>query len=477
MEVDCVLDFPLRRGSGTPRCMLLAKVFERFVEKTPVSVMARAAMEHALAPEALDALFEAHTDKQYTRELLFSSVVDLMGVVVGKVAPSVHAAYQAVAETLPVSIASVYNKLNGMEPDVTGALVRHTAERLASVIGAMGGQMPELLPGYRVRIVDGNHLAATERRLKVLRGSIAGPLPGHALVVLDPSLMLATHIVSCEDGHAQERSLSAKLIELVDANDVWIADRNFCTSALLAGIAKSAFHVIRQHGNMRVASAGTSKKVGRADTGTVYEQRVTIMDPDGEPMEARRVVIRLDKPTRDGDTEMAILTNLPSRVADAVTVANLYRKRWTLETMFQSLTLMLQGELATLGYPRAALFGFGIALATYNVLSTVQAALRVQFGVEKVQEEVSGYYVANEVRATASGMAIAIEPSVWERFQTASPAALAKDMVRWAACVKLAKLKRHPRGIKKQVPKRTRFAKETHVSTARLLAQSRKKTP
>ena len=457
--------------------MLLAQVFERFVEKAPVSVMARATLEHALAPEALDALFEAHADRQYTRALLFSSVVDLMGVVVGKVAPSVHAAYQAVADTLPVSIASVYNKLNGLEPEVTAALVRHTAQRLGPVIGEMGGQMPELLPGYRVRILDGNHLAATERRLKVLRGSIAGPLPGHALVVLDPSLMLATHIVPCEDGHAQERSLSAKLMELVEPNDVWIADRNFCTRTLLAGIAKNAFYVIRQHGNMRMASAGTLKKIGPADTGTVYEQQVTITGPDGKPMEARRVVIRLDKPTRDGDTEMAILTNLPSRVANAIAVAALYRKRWTLETMFQSLTLMLQGELATLGYPRAALFGFGVALAAYNVLSSVQAALRGHFGVEKVQEEVSGYYIANEVRATASGMAIAIEPLVWERFQTVSPAALAKEMLHWAARVKLAKFKRHPRGIKKPVPKRTRFAKETHISTARLLAESRRNPP
>jgi Transposase DDE domain len=457
--------------------MLLAKVFERFVEKTPVSVMARAAMEHALAPAALDALFEKHTEKQYTRELLFSSVVDLMSVVVGKVAPSVHAAYQAVAETLPVSITSVYNKLNSMEPDVTAALVCYTAERLAAVVEAMGGQMPELLPGYRVRILDGNHLAATERRLKVLHGSIAGPLPGHALVVLDPSLMLATHIVPCEDGHAQERSLSAKFIKLVNANDVWIADRNFCTSMLLAGIAQTAFYVIRHHGNMRMASAGTLKKIGRVNTGTVYEQRVTILDTNGEPMVARRVVIQLDEPTRDGDTEMAILTNLPSSAADAIAIANLYRKRWTLETMFQSLTLMFQGELAALGYPRAALFGFGIALAAYNVLSTVQAALRAQFGVEKVQEEVSGYYVANEVRATASGMAIALEPLAWERFQTATPAALAKEMLRWASRVKLAKLKRHPRGAKTPVPKRTRFAKKTHVSTARLLAESRRKAP
>lgn len=456
----------------------MAKVFDRFADKTPVSVMARAAMEHALAPESLNALFEEHTDNQYTRELLFSSVVDLMGVVVGKVAPSVHSAYQAVAETLPVSITSVYNKLNNMEPEVTAALVRHTAERLKPVIEAVEGRIPELLPGYRVRIVDGNHLAATERRLDVLRGSIAGPLPGHALVVLDPSLMLATDIVPCEDGHAQERSLSAKLIALVNERDLWIADRNFCTAPLLSGIAgRKAFYLIRQHAGIKILTSGTLKKVGRTDTGTVYEQPVTLVGPEDKPMVARRVVIKLDKPTRDGDTEMAIITNLPQGAASAIVVANLYRKRWTLETMFQSLTLMLQGELATLGYPRAALFGFGVALAAYNVLSTVQATLRGQFGVEKVQDEVSGYYIANEVRATLSGMLIAIEPVNWERFQTMTAVALGKEMLRWAARVNLAKLKRHPRGAKKPVPKRTRFAKETHVSTARLLAESRKKAP
>ena len=116
----------------------MSKIFSRFVEKTPVSVMARAAMEHAMAPEALDALFVEHAGKQYTRELLFSSVVDLMGVVVSKIAPSVHAAYQEVAKTLPVSITSVYNKLNKLEPCVTSALVRHTACRLAPVILEMG---------------------------------------------------------------------------------------------------------------------------------------------------------------------------------------------------------------------------------------------------------------------------------------------------------------------------------------------------
>lgn len=458
--------------------MIMSRIFERFVKETPVSVMARAAMENALAPEALDEFFDERADKQYTRDLLFSSVVDLMGLVVGGIAPSVNAAYQAVAKTLPVSLASVYNKLNNLEPGVTGGLVNHTANRLAPVIAAMQGQMPALLPGYRVRILDGNHLAATERRLKVLHRSKAGPLPGHALVVLDPELMLATHMVPCEDGHAQERSLSLQIIELVEPNDVWIADRNFCTALLLWGISQQqGCYVIRHHANLPLASTGALLRCGRTDTGEVFEQAVTILNPEGEPMQARRIVIRLDQPTRDGDSEMAILTNLPKVAAHGTAVANLYRKRWTLETMFQSLTLMLHGELATLGYPRAALFGFAIALVSYNILSTVQAALRAEFGVEKVREEVSGYYIAHEVRTMAKGMAIATEPFDWAPFQTMPAPVLAKEMLRCAAHVDLRRFKRHPRGPKKPVPKRTRYADKTHVSTARLLAQSRRKSP
>jgi hypothetical protein len=464
--------------SGMQRSMILSKLFDRFVAKTPVSVMARVAMEYALAPEALDLLFAQHAEQQYTRELMFSSVVDLMGIVVAKIEPSVHAAYQEVADSLPVALTSIYNKLNGVEPGVTAALVRHTGERLAPVVDQMGGRVPEILRGYRVRIIDGNHLAATQRRLKVLHRSKAGPLPGHALVVLDPSLMLATEMIPCEDGHAQERSLSAEILELVVRNDVWIADRNFCTSKLLKGIAdRPAYYLMRQHAKLPVRSEGPLRRCGRTETGEVLEQSVTIDLGDECLTTARRVVLRLDKPTRDGDAEIAVVTNLPKRAAGAVKIVEMYRNRWTLETMFQSLTMMLQGELNTLGYPRAALLGFGVALAAYNVLSTVQASLRAAFGAEKVQEEVSGFYIANQVRKNNFGMSIALEPSVWVPFQTMTPATLANELVRLAGHADLRKLKRHPRGPKKPVPKRTRFAKKTHVSTARLLAESRKKAP
>ena len=36
---------------------------------------------------------------------------------------------------------------------------------------------PDPVPGFRVKVLDGNHLGKTERRLKVPRDVAAGPLP------------------------------------------------------------------------------------------------------------------------------------------------------------------------------------------------------------------------------------------------------------------------------------------------------------
>jgi hypothetical protein len=84
-------------------------------------------------------------------------------------------------------------------------------------------------------LLRGNHLARTEHRLEVL--------PGLSIAVLDPQKMLVTDVFPCEDAHAQERSLFPTILETVQAKQVWIADRNFCTSAFLIGISQHHPHV------------------------------------------------------------------------------------------------------------------------------------------------------------------------------------------------------------------------------------------
>jgi IS4 transposase len=457
--------------------MVLGDIFERFAQQSPVTVMVRAALEHALSPQAIDALFEQAAERQYTRTLLFSSVVDLMGSVVAKIRPAVNAAYRAKAEALGVSLRAVYDKLDRTEPGVSAALVRHTARTLGPVITAMGGERAAWLSGYRIKILDGNHLAGTEHRLKELRTIGAGALPGHALVVLDPQAMLVTDVFPCEDGHAQERSLLDHVLERIRPGEVWIADRNFCTTDFLFGIARrDGGFVIRQHGaTLFIEGMGERRFCGRSETGAVFEREMRLTDGQGRTMQVRRITVELDTPTRDGETEIHILTNLPVEVADALGIADLYRRRWTVESAFGELATCLNGEVNTLGYPKAALFAFCVALVSYNVMSVVKAALRSAHGEEAV-EGLSFYYLTDEVAGTHRGMMIAIPEDEWAVFHGLTAAAFGGVLLDLAAGVRLTAYRKQVRGPKRPQPKRESGAKIKHVSTAKLLGKRKGST-
>jgi hypothetical protein len=140
----------------------------RFERHAPASVMARLALEHTLPADWVDAVFEAHRQRQYSRELLFSTVVGLTLLVSLGLRPSLHAAARQMPK-LPVSLASLYDKVNHTEPAILRALVHGSARRLASVMTTL--QTRPHLPGWQVRILDGNHLPASEKRLAPLRGS------------------------------------------------------------------------------------------------------------------------------------------------------------------------------------------------------------------------------------------------------------------------------------------------------------------
>jgi IS4 transposase len=450
--------------------MILSAVFERFAEQAPISVMARGAMEYALAAADLDRVFADAADRQYTRSLLFSSLADLMSTVVCRIRPSVHAAYQADPARVGVSLPAVYDKLARVEPAVTEAVVAHTAARLGPVIRRLIGGRPGLLPGHRVRVLDGNHLAATDRRLAVLRGHAAGPLPGQALVVYDPDAGLVTAMVGCEDGHAQERAALPAILDRVRPREVWIADRNFCTTAFLFGLVlRGAKFVIRQHRQtLHWEPVGRRRAAGRCDGGRVWEQAVALRDDRGLRFAGRRVTVELDAPTRDGDAEVHILTNLPAAVASAARVAELYRRRWTIEAAFAELARTLSGEIDTLGYPRAALFAFGLALTAANVLAAVKAAVRAAH--PEAAETVSGYYLADELAGTYRGMMIAVGPGHWAVFGTLGEAGMARVLKDLAGRVRVARYRKHPRGPKKPPAPRKRDPGHPHVATARLLA-------
>ncbi len=448
---------------------MLGDVFERFVQKSPISVMVRASLERVLGADRLDLWYERTAQKQYTRELLFSSVYDLMNQVVFCVQPSVRAAYQAHQDGVGTSLVSVYNKLNGLETHTAAELVRYSAREFTPLIEHMGGERAPWLTGYRVKIVDGNCLEASEHRIKELREAKGRALPGKSLVVYEPAQGFVTNVFPCENGHAQERSLFGPLLHTVQAGDLWIEDRNFCTRDFLCEIDnRDAFFITREHLGLHFDILGPLRSCGRTATGHVAQQRVCVVDKQGKKHTFRRVRITLNHATRDGATIVHILTNLPRQVS-AKRVADLYRKRWTLETAFQHLEAYFHSEINTLGYPKAALFGFCLALVAYNVLAVVLAALRGVHGEETVDQEVSLYYIANEIATTYHGMMIAIPEPEWDVFYSMSTIELAAILLDLAQGVRLQAIRKSPRKPKQPRPQGKKPARKGHVSTAKLL--------
>jgi hypothetical protein len=446
---------------------MLPGVFQAFVERSPICVMARAVLENLFQPERLDELFEATAQRQYKRTLLFSSVVELMHSVVLGVEPTVYSAYRKRRHTLKVSDQAVYDKLDRTELGLSAALVEDAARQATAVINALGARRQPWLSGYRVRILDGNHLSATEHRLEELRTTWAAPLPGKVLAVLEPETGLATDVFLTPDGHAQERSLLDEVLTRVEKRDLWIADRNFCTLKFLFEIAKKlGFFVIRHHGRLTGKLCGRRVFKGEGPTGKIYEQTIEFTY-EGKTCQLRRVTIELLQATRDGDTSLHLLTNLPAKVS-AVKVADLYRRRWTIETLFLEVTTTLTCEIDTLCYPKAALFIFCLALVAANAVAVVKAALRAVHG-EQEADELSGYYLALEVKQVHEGMMIAVPPVCWAdiaRMKTRGFATLLKKI---AAHVDLDRYRKTPRGPKKPPPKKSRYRNGGHVSTHKLL--------
>jgi hypothetical protein len=444
------------------------EILQKFIDQAPIAVMVQATAARAVGDSVLDDIFARTADPQYTRTLTFSTVVRLMTQVVFRTYPSVNKAYRENKE-IPVSIASVYNKLNNMGTAVPQALVAETARSMADILASLPAEFAaEPIEGLRLRTLDGNSLAGTDHRITCLRGSGAAALPGMSLVVRENRTGLLTDVVQCEDAYTNERTLFADILPLVKPNDLWLADRNFCTDDYMSGIQdREAFFLIRHHAGTKLHPLGRETRARSHPGGTICEQRVR-----AGGLECRCIIIRLEKPLRDGTTEIRLLTNVPRKRLSASKAAMLYRTRWKIESAFQDLTLSLQCEINTLGYPKAALFGFALAVVAYNLLMVTRGALVAGLGEElEGPETLSPYHMATQVAAVEKGMMIAVPPSVWQQFVEMTADEFARWLYDIARQIDWRPYRKSPRGPKKPaVVKRTR--RGAHRSTARELKNS-----
>ena len=90
--------------------------------------------------------------------------------------------------------------------------------------------------------------------------------------------------------------MTDQILATVTPGDLWVGDRNFCTTALPLGIVgRGGSFVIRQHGSTLTWEAvGPREAKGRCETGAVFDQPVRLTGPGVEPLVVRRITVELD---------------------------------------------------------------------------------------------------------------------------------------------------------------------------------------
>ena len=449
------------------------EVLERFESQAPASVMARIALEQAMPAAWIDEVFEANRQRQYPRELLFSTVVELMTLVSLGLQPSLHAAARKM-ENLPVSLAALYDKVNRTELPLLRALVQGSSARLQPIAAALN--VAPCMPGWQLRIVDGNHLPGSQKRLAPLREHRGAALPGHCLVVYDPDLAQVVDLVACEDAYESERTAVMPLFDSAGAGQIWIADRHFCTRTILQRCHEAgASFIVRQHSKHPViVQEGPWRDAGRCETGPLREQTLQI---DEGQASWRRIELKLDQPTDSGESVLWLWSNLLDNIS-AEQIAALYRRRWSIEGMFGRLESVLNSEISTLGHPRAALLGFTVAVLAYNMLSLIKRCVEHAHRQEAPQLDVSTYHLAQHVRGAYEGLIIAVPPAYWPNTPQ-DTAQVVQRLLALARRIIPRQVATSKRGPKIEKPKGwvTGDKARAHVSTARVLKAAMEQRP
>ena len=99
-------------------------------------------------------------------------------------------------------------------------------------------------------------------------------------------------------------------------------------------------------------------------------------------------------------------------------VAEIYRKRWTIEGLFFEVAQTLSCEIDTLCYPQGSVVRvFCLGLLACNAVALLKAALQAVHGEEVVSGQLSAYYLVLEIRQTYAGMMVALPPARWSVFE------------------------------------------------------------
>lgn len=418
---------------------------ERFVEHSPMAVMARLVMQWALHAESLDDPLgkeEPDSDGEPLRELLLSMTVQAMTQIAARLNRT-RAGFAEAPEETAARLTALHDRMSRVRPQWGRSLVRDSAGLLLPVAHQRTEPRSQSSGDLRMRVLDGVSMSAGMRCMPGPAGCVhviasAGTQPGAAdgpcvLPVYDPELALIVDLLPYERGLVHERAFAAQLVESVRPGELWILDGHFNPAAILAGWpCDGSLFVMQEQGCVPAYRVlGESREAGWLDGAPVCEQAIGMLAERGAAPLFRRIEWhRLDA---QGGTpqRVVILTNVPATTRDALQIVQLATRTWR-DTLPLPLDAICEGAAFGAIASRAAPLASGIVALAYNVFSAMIGVVKNALDLDARDSERLPLHMANGIEGAYGGMMIALPPDNWRRYDRLPDAAL-RDIARHLA--------------------------------------------
>jgi hypothetical protein len=418
---------------------VIRTIMERFVEQSPMAVMARLVMQCGLHAEWLEDSFEpdGKQDSEQTREQLFSMIVEAMAAI----AAPAHQWAGGAAEGFGVPVTMLHDRVSRLREGWSRQIVKDSAALLAPVARPRAEQRQAMVAGYRLGVLDARRMSADMKGSPGLQGYLENVAALDAvrtatsgrgvLPVYDPDLRMIVDLLPYEHGH--ERAFVGALSDALEPGDLWIIDGGFNTSAILSGWPRggSAF-IVQEHDRPSVyRDLGPLHEAGQRDDGPVYEQAVTIVDGCGAAFVFRRIEWHRSDIVDDANAIVRILTNVPASHLDASQIVQLSCRRWSDALPLSTDAVLDCANVAGVSQ-RAALLACSIAAVAYNILSMMLDVVGDTHDLDSHDLEGLPFHIAAGVEAAYAGMMIALPSRNWQRYDQLPAAELAEIVRRLA---------------------------------------------
>jgi Transposase DDE domain len=251
----------------------------------------------------------------------------------------------------------------------------------------------DLWQGRHVKLVDGTTVSMPDteaNRATYPQHSQQKPGLGFPLLRLVVLLSLATGMASgtatapYSGKETSELALFRQLLDLLQADDIVLADRFFCSYFMIALLQERGVDIVSRIHQCRDYDFRRGKRLGEGDhvVEWIRPQKPQWMDqaaydrmPESIPM--RELKVEVDEPGFRVASLVAVTTLVDPKRYPHEEIAALYRKRWLAELDIESLKIALGMDVLRAKSPPMVRKEIGSCLLAYNLIrkTMLQSAL------------------------------------------------------------------------------------------------------